>query len=250
MSDGLVMMKNASVYQAPRAFAHRSHSGHYGIVNSEEGYQNLRRFLFGQVRVDARLAADQITLPAAVQRERNKGKKIRARYNIEVGAKVRGAGSFLSERRVSQESAIRRPFEEMVMEGRPVYLFTGYLHRGAKADDPRDTALAFAIQIGVEVPLFEVDNRFWFDDHFEGEQLLLETITIHIRRRADRMTVKYGLASEAGVGQANRTAALGDPDAKGRLHIEIPLGFKPQAANPPRPGFSGRLLLTASPWNA
>ncbi|NQU21029.1 MAG: hypothetical protein HQ567_07070 [Candidatus Nealsonbacteria bacterium] len=249
MSDGLVMMENASVYQAPRAFAHRSHSGHYGIVNSEEGYQNLRRFLFGQVRVDARLAADEITLPAAVQREKDKGKKIRARYNIEVAAKVRNAGCFLNERKVSQESAIRRPYEDMVKKQLPVYLFTGYLHRAGKSDDPQDTALAFAIQIGVEVPLFEVDNRFWFDDHFEGERLLLETVTFHLRHRAGRTTVRYGLASESGVGQANRMATINGPDAQGRMRIEIPLGFKKGAANPPRPGFRGRLLLTARPWN-
>ena len=39
---------------AHRAFVFKSHSGSYGEVNSEEGYQNLRRFLFGrwQVRVD------------------------------------------------------------------------------------------------------------------------------------------------------------------------------------------------------
>jgi hypothetical protein len=53
-SDGLVQIDNAYVPGAHRAFVHRSHSGRYGIVNSEEGYQNLRRFLFGdlQVRVD------------------------------------------------------------------------------------------------------------------------------------------------------------------------------------------------------
>lgn len=53
-SDGLVQIDNAFVANAHRAFVHRSHSGRYGLVNSEEGYQNLRRFLFGdlQVRVD------------------------------------------------------------------------------------------------------------------------------------------------------------------------------------------------------
>lgn len=53
-SDGLVQIDNAYVADAHRAFVHRSHSGRYGLVNSEEGYQNLRRFLFGdlQVRVD------------------------------------------------------------------------------------------------------------------------------------------------------------------------------------------------------
>ncbi|MFC9228840.1 hypothetical protein ACFTZI_07700 [Streptomyces decoyicus] len=55
-SDGLVHIDNAYVRNAHRAFVHRSHSGRYGLVNSEEGYQNLRRFLFGnyQVRADLR----------------------------------------------------------------------------------------------------------------------------------------------------------------------------------------------------
>ena len=53
-SDGLVFIEHAYVRNAHRAFAYRSHSGTYGEVNSEEGYQNLRRFLFGRwgVRVD------------------------------------------------------------------------------------------------------------------------------------------------------------------------------------------------------
>ncbi|WP_322740995.1 hypothetical protein [Streptomyces hygroscopicus] len=53
-SDGLVRVENAYVRRAHRAYVYKSHSGRYGEVNSEEGYQNLRRFLFGrwQVRVD------------------------------------------------------------------------------------------------------------------------------------------------------------------------------------------------------
>ena len=53
-SDGLVLIEHAYVRGAHRAFVYKSHSGTYGEVNSEEGYQNLRRFLFGrwQVRVD------------------------------------------------------------------------------------------------------------------------------------------------------------------------------------------------------
>ena len=50
-SDGLVQIDNAYVPGAHRAFVHRSHSGRYGMVNSEEGYQNLRRFLFGDLQV-------------------------------------------------------------------------------------------------------------------------------------------------------------------------------------------------------
>ena len=167
-SDGLVMMKNAWVNDSPRAFAHRSHSGPFGIVNSEEGYQNLRRFLFGEVRIDARLYVDEITLPRAVQKEKDDRKKIRAQYNIDACAKVRGGGCYLSERRVRNESAIRKRYEDLVEGGKPAYLFSGFLLEKAKTPTA-DTALAFALEIAIEVPLFEVDKKFWFDDHFEGE---------------------------------------------------------------------------------
>ncbi|MFF1561511.1 esterase/lipase family protein [Streptomyces sp. NPDC058279] len=61
MSDGLVLIENAYVRGAHRAYVHRSHSGRYGLVNSEEGYQNLRRFLFGRWQIGMEL----VGLPAA-----------------------------------------------------------------------------------------------------------------------------------------------------------------------------------------
>ncbi|PRZ42769.1 PGAP1-like protein [Antricoccus suffuscus] len=55
-SDGLVRIKNAYVKGAHRAYIYKSHSGPYGEVNSEEGYQNLRRFLFGRWAVSLSFA--------------------------------------------------------------------------------------------------------------------------------------------------------------------------------------------------
>ena len=247
-SDGLVMMKNAVVDGAPRAFAHRSHSGPFGIVNSEEGYQNLRRFLFGQVRIDAKLAVDEITLPRAVQKEKDEGKQIRARYNIDACAKVRGGGSYLTERRVRNESAIRKRYEHLVEEKKPAYLFSGFLLKSAKTSR-RDTALAFALEIAIEVPLFEIEQKFWFDEHFEGETLLSETVTLHLRRRGGRVSVRYGLRTAVGSGNATKLVALSDLGEHGQMDLVIPLGFAKGLKNPPRPGFRGRLLLTASLWN-
>src|SRR2546425_4954924 len=99
-SDGLVRINNAVLVDppdtkgifrlAPRAFVHRSHSGYFGIVNSEEGYQNLIRFLFGDVRADGRLEVDELTLPPAVQREKQAQKDVRASYLFEVSISVRG----------------------------------------------------------------------------------------------------------------------------------------------------------------
>jgi hypothetical protein len=59
-SDGLVRVDNAYVRGAPRSFVHRAHSGRYGLVNSEESYQSLRRFLFGSVRIDVELVGTDL----------------------------------------------------------------------------------------------------------------------------------------------------------------------------------------------
>ncbi|NMM23367.1 MAG: alpha/beta hydrolase [Phycicoccus sp.] len=54
-SDGLVRIEHAYVRGANRAYVYKSHSGTYGEVNSEEGYQNLRRFMFGRWAVSVKL---------------------------------------------------------------------------------------------------------------------------------------------------------------------------------------------------
>ena len=64
---------------------HRSHSGHYGIVNSEEGYQNLTRFLFGALRVDGILDVDDITLPdGGAEGATTQARLVRASYQFEI----------------------------------------------------------------------------------------------------------------------------------------------------------------------
>jgi hypothetical protein len=249
MSDGLVMIENACVQRAPRAFAYRSHSGHYGIVNSEEGYQNLRRFLFGDVGVEARLYADEITLPRPVQKLKDAGREIRASYHIDTAARVRGALYCLHERRFEQASALFVEYDEMVKQHKPLYLFNGYLMKAAKTAESNDTALAFAIRIAIRVPMYEVDRRFWFDEHFEGGFLFDETVTLHVRLKGDgSTTVRFGLASDRGLGDATKTPTVLEGE-DGRMVIELPLGFSEGAATPPRPGFRGRLQLVTHPWN-
>lgn len=249
MSDGLVMMQNATVRNTPRAFAHRSHSGHYGIVNSEEGYQNLRRFLFGDVRVDVSLVIDEITLPKAIEDEVGSDTgRVRAAYNIEAAATLRGLNVFLNERRVSQSSAIRRTYEDLVHNNKPVYLFSGYLLKSAKTERSKDTALAFALEIAMQVPVYEIDKRFWLDSHFEGGDVFKDTATFHLRPGAEKTTIRYGLASESGLGAATHLLD-GEELGDGRLRFELPLGFKEGARKKPKPGFRGRLQVTASRWN-
>ncbi len=94
-SDGLVGMENATTFaivgdqrvESPRAYANRSHSGQYGIVNSEEGFQNLTRFLFGSVRVDGFLDVFNVTLLDEVQTAYLKDNdSVRASYRFEIVA--------------------------------------------------------------------------------------------------------------------------------------------------------------------
>lgn len=249
MSDGLVMIRNATVDGAPRAFAHRSHSGHFGIVNSEEGYQNLRRFLFGDIRVDVTLMIDEITLPEPIAKEVGDDRdRVQAAYNIEAAASLRGLNVHLTERRVAQESAIRRTYEELVHDNKPVHLFSGCLMKAARMPQSKDTALAFLVELGVRVPVYEVDRRFWMDSHYEGGYVFQDTVTLHVRPGSERTTVRYGLASSRGVGAAPHLLDPIDTDDAAGFTMEIPLGFAAGAANPPRPGLRGRLLIAGRPW--
>ena len=81
-SDGLVQIDNAYVRGANRTFVHRSHSGRYGEVNSEEGYQNLRRFLFGTRKATVRLVNS--TLPPSTSPD------VLDVWQAEVGVSIRG----------------------------------------------------------------------------------------------------------------------------------------------------------------
>ncbi len=164
MSDGLVRIENATVRGgwnghetgSPRAYVHRSHSGHYGIVNSEEGYQNLTRFLFGNVRVDGTLAVEELTLPPKIQKAYEDGKLIRASYHFEVVVRVRGAHWDLHRRTVAESSAVFRSFDELLRpppasEPRYPHLFSTFLQAGARVN-PRRSSLGFSVDLGVLVP--------------------------------------------------------------------------------------------------
>ena len=113
-SDGLVRIDNASVWgvnargkvSAPSAtaFAYRSHSGYFGIVNSEEAYQNMVRFLFGDVRVDIWVDIEEIRLPPAVQKAQDAGQAVNALYQFELQASPRGKLWYLTRRMAEEDS--------------------------------------------------------------------------------------------------------------------------------------------------
>jgi hypothetical protein len=255
MSDGLVRIINATVHsrigigatkQGPRSFVNRSHSGQYGIVNSEEGYQNLVRFLFGDVRVDGIFEIDEITLPRDVQKEKDHGKEIRASYHFETVVRVRGYNWELHRRTVTDECAVFRTFDEMFPKDgsrpRPPHLFSAFLSSKAKVKGRRPS-LGFAIDVGVLVPEYEIDGRWWKDQHYKGSHLIRETVIIEATPQdvagEPPFRIRYGMNSKT-PNQATKTAVLERSDEG--FEFRIPLESKTT------PGLRGSLLLKARPW--
>lgn len=235
-SDGLVMMANAYVENAPRAVSYRSHSGHFGLVNSEAGYQNLRRFLFGSLRVTAKLCVTQVDLPPGVQEKYDQGVEVRGSYYFDTVTRVRAGPNFvLNERRYEHSSALLCSYDELIKDQKKVYLFTGYLTEMAR--QASDYALMFTIDLGVRVPLFEVNRKFWFDEHFEGF-MYQEQVTLAIRDK----TIRYGLSLKDGIGSAPHQAEI--IEEQGLRQIDIALGTASNA----RPGFQGQLQLIVDGW--
>ena len=235
-SDGLVMMANAYVEGAPRAVAHRSHSGYFGLVNSESGYQNLRRFLFGSLRITAMLRVNRVDLPPGAQRKLDEGAEVHGSYYFDTTTGVRSGPNYvLNERHFSQASALLRSFRELIKDRKPTYLFTGYLTAAAR--QASDQALMFTIDIAVRVPLFEINKKFWFDEHFEGF-MYQEQVTLAIRDQ----TIRYGLSLKDGIGHApHKTEMI---EKNGQRLIILQLGTAVNA----RPGFQGQLELVVDVW--
>jgi len=265
-SDGLVRLENATTHgpgadgkdvSSPRAFVHRSHSGHYGIVNSEEGYQNLTRFLFGELRVDGILDIDDITLPAEVQQAHEDGKTVRASYQFEVAVSIRGCQWQMTRREARENSAIFRSYEQLFpgkdRTQRPPdramspHLFSVFL-------DPRKSvkknvkSVSFAFDLKVLVPDYEVDGVLFTKRHYEGGFIYRELILVEAfpdKAAPGGWRLKYGYQDmnpgKPGKDLASRPLNANDPAAG--LAFAIPIEQKT------RPGLRGTLRLEARPWS-
>jgi PGAP1-like protein len=259
-SDGLVRINNAVVFgptndpnnptkSAPRAFVNRSHSGYYGIVNSEDGYQNLTRFLFGDVRVDGSLEVRDITLPREVEQARVQGRQVRASYQFEAIARVRGVHWDLSRRVANENSTVFRTYGELFPEkARPGIdrrnhnnpeLFNVYLEADARVNKQR-RSLGFSIDLGVLVPDYEIDGILWLTNHFPGGYIFRDKLNLEVtppKIESDSWQLRYGFDSRT----PNRATVSVEGQPKGdKLEFRIPIVQRN------RPGIDATLVLSAT----
>lgn len=263
-SDGLVRMDNATTWGAatdgsggtvhsPCAYVNRSHSGHYGIVNSEEGYQNLTRFLFGAVRADGHLDVADLRLPAEVQQAYDKDpESVRASYHFEVVAALRGTRWELHRRVLRENSAILRSYDDLFPKGadgarrastaKSPHLFSLFL-------DPTKShashqSISFAFQVAALVPDYEIDGVLWLKQHYEGGYLVRKAIIVEAVPDAAEPSgwrLLYGIQDDTpnAATQAANTVLKG-----GVLSFAIDVS-SPAAA---RPGITASLRIEIRNW--
>lgn len=259
-SDGLVRIDNATTHgpgpdgkdiSSPRAFVHRSHSGHYGIVNSEEGYQNLTRFLFGTLRVDGILDIDEITLPLEVQKANDNGKAVRASYQFEIATSVRGCQWQMTRREIRENSSIFRTFDDLFPKkgdkrlpdrNQSPHLFSVFLdpNKSVKASG----SVSFALDLKVLVPDYEVDGLLFMKNHYEGGFILRELIMVEAlpdKTALGGWRIKYGY-QEINPGKPGVSAETHMLDGEAGIGFDIPIKQKT------RPGLSGTLRFEARMW--
>ncbi|MBL9171355.1 MAG: hypothetical protein JNN07_26720 [Verrucomicrobiales bacterium] len=264
-SDGLVRIANATtrgwedgvLKSSPNAFVNRSHSGHFGIVNSEEGFQNLVRFLFGDVRADGYLDIDELTLPPDVQKERDAGKDVRASYLFEVTVSIRGKQWQLHRRTANENSAIFRMYDELFPDSKrggrkpdrskSPLLFNVFLDLSQRVD-PRRKSVAFAADICIRVPEYEVKGLLFLKNHFEGGYLFRDLITIEATPPVTpegefdpdgSWKIHYQFASQRG--SAPQLAEITEDEEK--LVFTIPI------EQPKPPGIRASLRVVTTFWN-
>jgi hypothetical protein len=260
-SDGLVRIENATTHGlgpdgkdvgSPRAFVYRSHSGHYGIVNSEEGYQNLTRFLFGGLRIDGILDIDDITLPVEVQKDLEAGKKVLASYQFEVAVSVRGCQWQFTRREVRENSAIFRRYEDLFPgedgtrrppnRANSPHLFSVFLDPDKSVKTSK--SVSFALDLKVLVPDYEVDGILFMKRHYEGGYILRELILVEAFPDDTALggwRVKYGY-QDVNPGKPGVDAVTRKLDGEAGIAFDISIAQKT------RPGVTATLRIQARIW--
>ncbi len=246
LSDGLVRISNAYVDAAPRAHVHRSHSGAHGIVNSEEGFQNLTRFLFGDLRTDGVLQVEDLPLPPIGTVRKLLGTRVG--YYFEVAVATRGALDFdLTRRTIANNSAILRQrgdlFDDngaLLKAAKHPVLFSVFMDTSKRPETRKE--MMFSVQLAVSM-LTYMGEESSVDQHYvPGEYLFRDTLVINaIPPATSEASWRVGyVLSDSGWSGAEDAIAESRKDEQGKPYVAIPL------QNPK--GFKATLRLYGTPW--
>ncbi|MFG2352732.1 esterase/lipase family protein [Streptomyces sp. NPDC048521] len=232
-SDGLVQIDNAYVPDAYQAYVHRSHSGRYGLVNSEEGYQNLRRFLFGDWKAEAALVG--VRLPQRADTV----------WQAEVRLSVRGLQIVTHERTSAHWCPLQLP-DGSADDGATVPLVQTFLCSSLRPDDTGTMRYALHLRI---LSLRRRDGLLSFADHLEQTADFDDILVIDVR--ADPAAQVPGVSATWNSAITGPISAY-RPDGH-TLHDDPAPGFRVghiplPATAAPILGEDARIRLTVAPW--
>jgi hypothetical protein len=210
-SDGLVKIQNADLSgfddaanttePCAKAFAFRSHSGFFGIVNSEEGYQNLQRFLFGNYRVDVWLDVTDVTLPPGKLADADARGELDATYPVEVLISLRNKPWFLTRRVAVEDSAAVFEHKNLRGPGLPSPRVSKLLSTIFMADwgkkHPDDPTVAYRVQLNVLMPDYQVNGADASDGQYEGSKIFSGAAIIELTTNVTPWVATYWWESEA-----------------------------------------------------
>jgi hypothetical protein len=173
-SDGLVQMDNAVVEGAHRAVVHRSHGGRFGVVNSEEGYQNLQRFLFGDLQV--KLETVGFDVGSRYPRD--------LEFQMDVGLAIRGLPVLVHEQSAAHHCPV---LVERLRDGDPIDspkpLLTTFLSSAAPrpfADGAEVSRLRHALRLRL-MAIREEGKTLSLEDHMEQTEEWVDTLMVDIQ---------------------------------------------------------------------
>ncbi len=221
-SDGLVQMRHAYARGSHRAYTYRSHSGRYGLVNSEEAYQNLQRFLFGGIKVEISLRDAGAPPPG--------GERF---YQADVTVAIRGLPILMHEQRVERYCPVR-----IEPPPKETFLYTAFLmpERSATGDGTCRYALHLAVN-----EFRERNGLLSFADHLEQTPVWEDTLLTDLRPAGDGFEVSYAWRSQNVTPSTEMTPLAA---ADGSVEADVPLPALGLAALRPRT----KLHFKASRW--
>ncbi|MEH0581559.1 MULTISPECIES: alpha/beta fold hydrolase [Streptomyces] len=247
-SDGLVQIDNAYVPGAHRAYVHRSHSGRYGLVNSEEGYQNLRRFLFGDLMVEADLVDHRIP------------RRKDTAWQAEVALSVRGLQIVMHERKSAQWCPIQL---QNGMDSVPAESVPGQTGPGSDGAVPLahtflcenlaspqgSGSMRYALHLRILSLRTRANGFLDFQDHIEQTADFDDILVVDVAgdNGSPALRATWNSAISGPIGQYEQTGSvLVDEDAApGTWVAGIPL----PATTRPILGDDARIRLTVTGWN-
>jgi hypothetical protein len=175
-SDGLVQIDKAYVRGAHRAYIHRTHGGRYGMVNSEEGYQNLQRFLFGDIKVKLSLSDVELS------------DRQNTFYQMEVRMSLRGLPTPIHEQAIDRYC----PITVELTRGKPVPLFTAFLVPRFSATG--DNTCRYAIRLALHS--FTKKQDWLFNNHIDQLPLWSDYLIVDVTADDGTYQARYSWNSE------------------------------------------------------